>query len=150
MKQGKQTCETLKKVRKQIALANDIDYEPVKCDHKGDCTGTCPACDAEIRYIEKQLTMRQRLGKAVAVAGLAVGIAAVSTGCRSVSNPRLAGMIMRPPTETPPHVGCDSTGIGNNLQGGQKPGCEKPDTGEKIIDPKEYQLDGYVRPIKEE
>ena len=71
MYKGKQTCETLKSIRKQIADANEIPYEPRVCTHKGDCMGTCPACESEMRYIENQLNIRKMAGKAVKIVGLA-------------------------------------------------------------------------------
>ncbi|MBP5524190.1 MAG: carboxypeptidase-like regulatory domain-containing protein [Paludibacteraceae bacterium] len=71
MYKGKSTCETLKSIRKQIAYANDIPYEPRVCTHKGDCMGTCPACESEMRYIENQLNIRKMAGKTVKIVGLA-------------------------------------------------------------------------------
>ena len=71
MYKGKKTCETLKSIRKQIADANEIPYEPRECTHKGDCMGTCPACESEMRYIENQLNIRKMAGKAVKIVGLA-------------------------------------------------------------------------------
>ena len=62
---------TLKSIRKQIADANEIPYEPRVCTHKGDCMGTCPACESEMRYIENQLNIRKMAGKAVKIVGLA-------------------------------------------------------------------------------
>ncbi|MCR4852812.1 MAG: energy transducer TonB [Prevotella sp.] len=82
MKQGKFICKTLKTIRKQIADANEIPYETTECKHEGDCAGTCPKCEQEVRYIENQLIKRRALGKAVAVVGLSVGLAALSS-CRS-------------------------------------------------------------------
>ena len=60
MRPGKHICETLKGIRLDIARANDIEYHPTKCDHKGDCAGTCPACESEVRWLEKQLRLRQQ------------------------------------------------------------------------------------------
>ncbi len=74
MKQGKKICKTLKEIRLQVARANDIPYEPTECNHKGDCLGTCPKCEQEVRYIEHQLNIRRMLGKAAAVAGMAMGV----------------------------------------------------------------------------
>lgn len=59
MSNGKITCETLKKIRKEIADANGIPYTPVDCTHKRNCKGTCPACEAEMRYLERELTKRR-------------------------------------------------------------------------------------------
>ena len=80
MSRGKSICSVLKTIRKQVADANDIEYEPRECHHQGDCRGTCPACEAEVRYIQQQLDIRRQLGKAVAVVGISAGLAALS-GC---------------------------------------------------------------------
>ena len=79
MYKGKKTCETLKAIRKKIADANEIPYEPVVCTHKGDCMGTCPACESEMRYIENQLNIRKMAGKAVKIVGLASMVSLASS-----------------------------------------------------------------------
>ena len=66
----------------QVAMANDIKYAPTECHHEGDCAGTCPKCEAEVRWLEQQLQLRRQLGKAVAVVGVSVGLAAL-TACNS-------------------------------------------------------------------
>lgn len=38
---GRNICDTLKAIRKQIADANGIDYSPDECNYKGECMGTC-------------------------------------------------------------------------------------------------------------
>lgn len=73
MKRGKQTCRILKEIRKQIADANDIELITSECQFKGDCLGTCPKCESEVRYLEQQLKHRQMLGKAVTLFGLSTG-----------------------------------------------------------------------------
>ena len=83
MRQGKHICETLKGIRKEIAQANDIDYKPIECSHNGDCAGTCPACESEMRWLERQLRLRQSLGKAVIVAGLSLTLSGVATASPS-------------------------------------------------------------------
>ena len=97
MYRGKYICKTLKEVRRKIARANDIVYEPTECRHEGDCLGTCPKCEAEVRYLEQQLDLRRSLGKAVSLVGISVGITAVSS-CSLVRplNPT-AGDVMPPP-----------------------------------------------------
>jgi TonB family protein len=80
MTRGKTICGVLKTIRKQIADANEIKYEPRECHHQGECRGTCPACEAEVRYIERELDIRRQLGKAVAVVGISAGLSALS-GC---------------------------------------------------------------------
>ena len=80
MTRGKTICSVLKTIRKQVADANDIKYEPRECHHQGECRGTCPACEAEVRYIERELDLRRQLGKAVAIVGISAGLSAL-TGC---------------------------------------------------------------------
>ena len=74
MTKGKAICKVLKDIRKQVADANDIEYEPRECNHQGECQGTCPACEREVSYIEKQLDIRRQLGKAVTIVGLSAGL----------------------------------------------------------------------------
>ena len=76
MAKGKSTCKLLKSIRQQIADANGISYQPKECHHKGDCAGTCPACEAEIRYLERELKARKGNGFGMKVAGIAAGICA--------------------------------------------------------------------------
>ena len=52
MGKGKDLCDALKAVRKAVADANGIEYVPGKCTNDDECCGTCPACEAEVRYIE--------------------------------------------------------------------------------------------------
>ena len=78
MKRGKQTCKILKEIRKQIAEENDIKLVVEECTYQGDCLGTCPKCEAEVRYLEGELEKRQRMGKAAVVAGLSVGLIGAS------------------------------------------------------------------------
>ena len=76
MAKGKSTCKLLKSIRQQIADANGISYQPKECHHKGDCAGTCPACEEEIRYLERELKARKGNGFGMKVAGIAAGICA--------------------------------------------------------------------------
>ena len=76
MAKGKSTCKLLKDIRQQIADANGISYQPKECHHKGDCTGTCPACEEEIRYLERELKARKGNGFGMKVVGIAAGICA--------------------------------------------------------------------------
>ena len=76
MVKGKSTCKLLKDIRLQIADANGISYQPKECHHKGYCAGTCPACEEEIRYLERELKARKGNGFGMKVAGIAAGICA--------------------------------------------------------------------------
>ncbi len=77
MARGKQTCKILKEIRRQIAEANDIEFVTSECRYKGDCLGTCPKCEAEVRYLEQQLRKRQLAGKLVNLAGISAGAIAM-------------------------------------------------------------------------
>lgn len=93
IKRGKKICNTLKEVRMQVAKANDIKYAPTECHHKGDCAGTCPKCEAEVRWLEQQLQLRRQLGKAVAVVGVSMGLAALTACNHNRFTDRTAGEI---------------------------------------------------------
>ena len=81
MAKGKQTCKILKEIRKQIAAENDIEFVTSECTYKGDCKGTCPKCEAEVRYLERELEKRQRMGKAAVFAGMSLGTLFAATSC---------------------------------------------------------------------
>lgn len=74
MNRGKHTCRILKQIRKQIADANGIEYVVSECKYQGECLGTCPKCEEEVRYIEEELNSRRLLGKAVVLAGISMNI----------------------------------------------------------------------------
>ena len=79
MTRGKNICNQLKEVRKRIAEENNIPLEIKECTYKGECPGTCPRCEAEVRYLENALANRMSLGNVATVAGLALGLAIPGT-----------------------------------------------------------------------
>ena len=83
MAKGKQTCKILKEIRRQIAEDNDINLVIEECTYKGDCLGTCPRCEAEVRYLERELEKRQRMGKVAVIAGMSLGTMFAATSCDS-------------------------------------------------------------------
>lgn len=80
---GKDKCKALKEIRRQIAEKNDIPYVVSQCKYQGDCLGTCPKCEAELRYLERELAIKRGLGKAAAVAGISISVCASLTACTS-------------------------------------------------------------------
>ena len=74
MDKGRTICKVLKDVRQKIATENGISYHPEECHHKGECVGTCPGCEKEIRYLEEQLKNKQHSGLGLKVAGIAAGV----------------------------------------------------------------------------
>lgn len=119
---GKSKCKILKDIRRQIAADNDIAFVTSDCKYQGECSGTCPKCEAEVRYLEQELAKRQKAGKAVAVAGIAATIMVSTAGClpsqtagdplptpSTSYNQTIQGMLVAPtetdPTELPPTMG---------------------------------------------
>ena len=98
MAKGKSTCKLLKSIRQQIADANGISYQPKECHHKGDCAGTCPACEAEIRYLERELKASKGNGFGMKVAGIAAGI------CATVMPMTAAAQAVKPDSTANPPV----------------------------------------------
>ena len=83
---GKLKCKMLKESRQRIADENDIPYVTRECRFQGECRGTCPKCESELRYLEQQLAARQAMGKRVTVAALCAGFAFSSAGCTRVAD----------------------------------------------------------------
>ncbi len=85
MTYGKSICKQLKDIRRSIADENGIPLEIPECTYQGECSGTCPQCEKEVRYLENELARRLTLGKAATVAGIAVTLA--SPAAAQVDNP---------------------------------------------------------------
>ena len=100
MAKGKSTCKLLKDIRQQIADANGISYQPKECHHKGDCAGTCPACEEEIRYLERELKARKGNGFGMKVAGIAAGICATVMPLTAAAQGVKSDSTANPPVQT--------------------------------------------------
>ena len=100
MTKGRSTCKLLKSIRQQIADANGISYRPKECQHKGDCTGTCPACEEEIRYLERELKARKGNGFGMKVAGIAAGIYATVMPMTAAAQAVKSDSTANPPVQT--------------------------------------------------
>ena len=111
MTKGKSTCKLLKGIRQQIADANGICYQPKECHYEGECAGTCPACEAEIRYLETQLRERKRKGWGMKVAGLAAGLCVA----------------------TVPLTSCQNTPKGCNVENKAQDSIDVPVRGEQVV-----------------
>jgi len=97
---GKEVCLILKGIRQKIADANGISYQPKECHHKGDCTGTCPACEEEIRYLERELKARKGNGFGMKVAGIAAGICATVMPMTAAAQAVKSDSTANPPVQT--------------------------------------------------
>ena len=135
MKRGKRTCEILKEVRRKVAQENDIPLVERECTHEGDCRGTCPYCESEVRYLERELSKRRALGKAVTVAGIAVS-SMMMGACHSPKTPAPAVG-----NEPEPAVEATSQQVSENADGQDAP----PPPGKSLP----YELDGIVEEVGE-
>lgn len=147
---GKSKCKILKDIRRQIAAQNDITYVTSECKFQGNCTGTCPKCEAEVRYLEEELRKRQQSGKAIAVAGIAAAML-LTAGCQTASDNSTT-------TQAPSYsesvtlqgdisVSTDPTeGI---LMGAPETLPDEPLMGEEIPDPTEDTIMGDMLPPEE-
>ncbi len=102
---GKSICKQLKAVRQHIAEENNIPLELRECTYEGPCRGTCPRCEAEVRYLEQSLASRLKLGKAATVAGLSLSLAA----CNANHNGPLVNADSLPSDEVFEELGPDDT-----------------------------------------
>jgi hypothetical protein len=55
MSNGRDICDRLRELRRQVAEKYGLEYNPTECHHEGDCAGTCPACDIELFKLQSQL-----------------------------------------------------------------------------------------------
>ncbi len=116
---GKEKCRILKEIRAEIARANDIEWVVSECKHKGNCKGTCPKCEQEVRELEEALAKREALGKTVAVVGISASLALSVTGCinpfpeTTAGEPLEGGM---PPPNTETDTACDTAIQGVEIQ----------------------------------
>ena len=58
MNTGKEKCKKLKDIRREVAEMYGLKYTPGECTYKGECSGICPKCDAEMEELQRQLKVR--------------------------------------------------------------------------------------------
>ena len=134
MKRGKRICKELKAVRRRIADENGIALDQPECTHTGDCSGTCPRCEAEVRYLEQALERRLRLGRAATVAGISLTLAA----CGGSGGSALATDTPLPGDTSLPASGDDSLGDDSLIVTGFE---DEPEVSAEL---------GIVEPLSEE
>ena len=66
---GKDKCKFFKRLRESIAKKHNIPgYEYKECGFTGKCSGTCPACDRELKELtERVAKLEQQLEKKIQV-----------------------------------------------------------------------------------
>lgn len=52
---GQCKCKYLKSIRIEAAKQYNIEYAPHKCNNTKPCSGTCPSCEAELKYINESI-----------------------------------------------------------------------------------------------
>ena len=70
---GKEKCELLKTIRKNIAEMNGIEYDPEPCHHEGECPGFCPRCDADAAYLMRELKRKEAAGSPIRIDTESIG-----------------------------------------------------------------------------
>jgi len=93
---GKEKCEILKKIREKIAKENDIPLNTRECSFEGECKGTCPRCEQELKYLENQLKIRKSIGKRAAVTAVCASLALSAAGCSPADAVRKAAGPVEP------------------------------------------------------
>ena len=122
---GKQKCRILREIRQRIAEENDIPFVTRECRFQGECSGTCPRCESELRYLEQNLALRASMGKRVAVTALCAALSLSAAACSpaSVGNggvpDDLCGMISYKDPLDPPDKELDAAK-------GKQPGIPEP------------------------
>lgn len=67
---SREKCELLNSIRQKIAEKNDIEFVVYDCTFEGECIGTCPKCESEIKYLEKELEKKQDNGEKINLIGI--------------------------------------------------------------------------------
>ncbi|MBQ8858158.1 MAG: hypothetical protein IJ012_00020 [Clostridia bacterium] len=67
---GKEKCEILKKIRREIADKNGIELPIDECDFERECPGFCERCDAEAKMLDEALRKKAEAGEQIHVVGL--------------------------------------------------------------------------------
>ena len=156
---GKEKCRILKEIRAEIAKANDIEWVVAECKHKGNCKGTCPKCEQEVRQLEAALAKREALGKKVAVVGISASMALAVTGCVNPFPEATDGVPMGDvmPPETEDQTACDTaiqgvevvTDMGELIVPGEVPETTEQDTEEPLMG--DVAIEGeFIEEITEE
>lgn len=62
---GKEKCEVLRAIRKEVAKENGVKMTFRKCPHKECATGTCPMCEEELKKLSEALDKKRAAGEIV-------------------------------------------------------------------------------------
>lgn len=140
---GKDKCEFLKGIRKRMAEANGIPYEPRECTYEGECTGTCPFCEKEAAELMEKLKEKEAKGAIIETDH--IGIDAIqSMRIKSMDEgDNLKGSLMNATNEDTGH----STTPSDPFRGANNPLMSRKELSEieHIIHEQEEPLMGDIR-----
>lgn len=140
---GKDKCEFLKGIRKRMAEANGIPYEPRECTYEGECTGTCPFCEKEAAELMEKL--KEKEAKSTIIKTDHIGIDAIqSMQIKSMDEgDNLKGSLMNATNEDTGH----STTPSDPFRGANNPLMSRKELSEieHIIHEQEEPLMGDIR-----
>ena len=140
---GKDKCEFLKGIRKRMAEANGIPYEPRECTYEGECTGTCPFCEKEAAELMEKL--KEKEAKSTIIKTDHIGIDAIqSMQIKSMDEgDNLKGSLMNATNEDTGH----STTPSDPFRGASNPLMSRKELSEikHIIHEQEEPLMGDIR-----
>ena len=139
---GKEKCRILKEIRREIAKQNDIELLVEECRHKGDCLGTCPKCEAELRYLERELENRRKKGKKVILAGISTVVALNLASCDLLPSEEVMGEPMHSFTES------SNSGDESLLPGAQPESFESLRMGDMPVAPTLNVVATYIDDIE--
>ena len=83
MNKGRRICDYLKSIRQDIADQNGIEYHSSECNFKGECSGTCPKCDAELIDLQNKINSIPHAKRNLTLAGIALTVSLA--GCNNVN-----------------------------------------------------------------
>ena len=59
-------CDILREIRRKVCELNGLEYTEKDCPHADGCRkGSCPACDAQLVRINRQLEAKRLRGETV-------------------------------------------------------------------------------------
>ena len=141
---GKEKCRILKDIRTRIAEDNDIEFVTKECEYQGDCKGTCPKCDSELRYLEEQLERKRKLGKGIAAAALTATMLVSTTAC-------VPTIVPGAEPADPDEIYTEQVPEGSvPYEEPQEEYIEEPTMGEPVSDYNDFYIEGGIPDVVED
>lgn len=84
--QGRKICDVLKEIRGKIAKEGNLELNQKECTYKGECSGTCLTCEAELKKINETFSHK----KLLAIAGATSFVLPIA-GCSTNQTEEIQG-----------------------------------------------------------